>query len=494
MEGQIVGYADRRSAVCGDTVGVSLSGPRTAVQLEAYRMGAYRDAVARLIWRSGQVAVQPLPAPPLQPRTQLREATWPVSVRVPIAADWPPGFYLLVARTSRGIAGPALPLVVRADADQAPALFIASTLTWNAYNEWGDYSLYRGPGQTSAIRFANRARIASFRRPLTGAGYQQLLYMDLPVVHELEQSGLDVAYTTDVDVDRSPSQLLRHAELVFGGHSEYWTRREYNALAVARQSGVNLIFLGANNLWWHTRLDSSAGSPEPDREIVYRVSSGDPTPSTSLGDLTLLWSQWPEHRDPAAMLGQSHAGIDVHGGYQLLAAPPWLLAGTELRSGTTTAPGSVLPMAVGNEADGYNPLANNPRNLTVVAAGVLNGAKGPVTVSASYYVAPSGAAVFAAGTTNWACGLQGNCFDQRVPPATAVWLRQLTRNLLLTFSQPRAGSTHPPTPEILPSAADLVTTLDPAAVGTYGGSDDSDEGAVSTNLEVQSPSSESQQR
>jgi N,N-dimethylformamidase beta subunit-like, C-terminal len=480
----VVGYADRRSATCGDSVAVALSGPPGTVRLAAYRIGAYRGSMARMIWRSGDVPVAPRPMPALQPGTNMREADWPVSVRVPVTATWPPGFYLLVVQGTAGAVdalGPAIPLVVRDDVDRAPVLFTASTLTWNAYNDWGGYSLYHGPGSTPAELFASRSREASFRRPLTGSGYRQLVSMDLPVVRVLEQiaagTGTDVAYTTDVDLDQQPSQLLRHAELVVGGHSEYWTRREYDALAVARSSGVNLAFFGANNLWWHTRLDTGPGGVQPDREIVYRVAAGDPTSVRKPAQLTLLWSQWPEHRDAAAMLGQSHAAIGVHGGYQLLGAPAWLLAGTGLRAGTAEHPGSTLPGAVGNEADGYNPHGTNPSDLTVVAVGVLRGDHGDVTASTSYYVAPSGAGVFAAGSTDWACGLLEQCFDQAVPAATASALRALTWNVVLAFAQPQAGNTHPSVPGVSPPAATLLTRLDPEAVGTYGAAE-SGEGSV----------------
>jgi hypothetical protein len=453
--GQVVGYADRRSATCGDIVQVALSGP---------------NAVVRLVWQSGEVRVQPRPVPPVQPGTRQREAAWPVSVTVPVTAAWPPGFYLLVPHAAGGAGGPGIPLVVRDDVDGTPVLFAASSLTWNAYNDWAGYSLYRGPGRTANAQYLSRAKVVSFRRPLVGSGYRQLTYMDLPVVQELEriaaETGVDVAYTTDVDLDQQPSQLLRHAEVVFGGHAEYWTRRAYDAVAAARNAGVNLAFLGANNLWWHTRLGTSPGAPEPDREIVYRVQADDPASRSA--DFTLLWSQWPEHRDAAAMLGQSHSAINVHGGYQLLGAPAWMLTGTGLSPGTVDRPGSTLPLAVGNEADGYVAAGANPGTLTVVAAGVLRGARGPAAVSASYYVAPSGAGVFAAGTTDWSCGLAGPCSDQHAPASTTTALRGLTKNIVLAFATPRAGRTHPSTPGVTPPPAVLLSRLAPEAIGTYG--------------------------
>jgi hypothetical protein len=243
-------------------------------------------------------------------------------------------------------------------------------------------------------------------------------------------------------------------------------------MEAARNRGVNLAFLGANNLWWHARLESAMTGGEPDREVVWRDTAGDPTPANRPSDYTLLWSQWPEHRDAAAVLGHDHAGIDVHGGYQVMNAPAWMLTGTGL------ATGSVLPMAVGNEADGYDPGGANPPDLDVVAAGVLRGSHGPVTVSASYYSAPSGAAVFAAGSTDWSCALDADCPDQAIPARTARQLQIITRNVLYAFARPAAGRRHPSTPSVPPPALRLMAHLQAGAIGSYGEAETAEEGAV----------------
>jgi hypothetical protein len=490
---EVLGYADRVSAVCGDIVNVSLAGPTSRVRLDVYRIGGYRGSPGRRVWSSPVLTVRPGHRPAPVPGTHLIEPRWPVSAAVLVTPEWLPGVYLLVPTAvspaspdvSSAVAdaaacpvGPGIPLVVRDDVGHEPVLFVASTMTWHAYNNWHGYSLYRGPGSTVAARYASRARVVSFRRPLVGGGYDQLTFMDLPVVVAIERSGLDTAYTTDVDVDQRPSQLVQHAELVFGGHSEYWTRRAYDAVAAVRGSGTNLLFLGANNLWWHARLERGPGVLVPDRLVVYREIKGDPTPSTQLSDFTLLWSAWPEHRDPATMLAGSHAAIAVHGGYQVYAAPAWMLAGTGLRAASGNRLGSVLPGAVGNEADGYNPAAHNPPGVDVVAVGVLRGARGPVLVSASYFVASSGAATFVAGSTDWACALQGSCFDQSIPAATAVALGGWTRNLLMAFAVPRAGLSRPAEASVPPLPAELAGRLDPRAVGRYGGSESSEENST----------------
>jgi hypothetical protein len=482
----VLGYFDRGSVGCGDRVGVHLGvAPGQAarrVWLAAYRIGWYGGAGARLAWRSPTLWVTARAVPSGMSAPHLVTPSWPTSLSVSVDAGWLPGFYLVVpqdAAAGGGPAGPAVPLVVRDDGGIEPILFKASTLTWNAYNDWGGWSLYHGPNGSHVEAVADRARVVALHRPLTGSGYRQLNLMDLPVVRLAEQLStsrrIDVAYTTDVDVDRDPAQLLHHAEVVSGGHSEYWTASMYDGLQAAAAAGTNLVFLGANNLWWHTRLEgggaatgaapASSGAAEPDREVVYRLLSDDPAARIDPQAATVQWQIAPLFRDPAALLGQSHAAIGVDGSLQLLDAPGWFTAGTGLRAG------AILPEAVGNEADGFNPRGHNPANTQIFAAALLTGGHGPVLVSTSYSTQLSGAAVFAAGSTDWACAPIGTCADKTIPAGTGRLVAALTRNVLLALSTPKAGLTHPARATPVMNATTHAPHLAPAAIGSYGGAD-----------------------
>jgi len=465
----VSGYLDADSAADGDVVGAHLACTRgrAEVRLAAYRIGWYGGAGARLVWTSAPVALVPRPVPGGGGLPHLITPTWPVSVDLRIDGSWTPGFYLLLAQDARGRAlSAAVPLVVRDPAGTEPILVKADSLTWNAYGDWAGWSLYHGPVGTHAQQAADRARVVSLQRPLTGSGYHQLLAMDLPVVREVERlgaaRGIDAGYTTDVAVDADPAQLLHHAVVVSGGHSEYWTTRMYDGLLSAADAGVNLAFLGANNLWWHTRLEG--GTPgRPAREVVYRVLAEDPAARQDPAEATVQWQT--QGRDPAAVLGQSHAAIDVHGGLRLYHPPSWFVVGTGL------ADGAVLPLAVGNEADGFNPRGHNPPDTQVLAAGVLDGRGGPVLVTSSYSTRPSGAAVFAAGSTDWACALSPACPDAPIPAATTRAVTQLTDNVLVALAVPRAGLAHPATSTGPLTAAGLSAWAGPAATGTYGVTD-----------------------
>ena len=471
---RVVGYPSRASARCGDSVGVQLSGHGETVRLAGYRMGWYHGAGSRLVWRSAPVRVPARPTPGPAASTHLVQPDWPASVTLTVDAGWPPGVYLFVPLGDHGPLGPGIPLVLRDDAGTEPILFKASTLTWNAYDDWGGWSLYRGPRGSAAHRLADRARVVALHRPLTGPGYEQMALMDLPVVRFAERvaagSGLDLGYATDTDVDERPELLARHAELLVGGHSEYWTTSMYDGLLAARDAGVNLVFLGANQLWWRTRLEGSAAAAAsglpPDRQVVYRSVGGDPAARTDPAAATVLWDSRTLDRDPANVVAASHSAIEAHGGLQIVSAPDWFVAGTGLRVGST------LPGTVGNEADGFDPAARNPGDTEILAAGVLRGRAGPVTVTVGYATGWSGSAVFSAGTTDWACLLGGGCPDLRPGPAATRTVGRLTRNVLLALATPRGGSTHPPRANRIPAAAVLVHQLAPAAVGRYGVTDD----------------------
>ena len=114
----------------------------------------------------------------------------------------------------------------------------ASVNTWQAYNAWGGMSLYTKPGTLAGSH-------VSFDRPYD-TSHQGPTWWELSAVHFLERHGYDVSYTTDVDTDRDPASLLRHALVMTLGHDEYWTHAMRDAFEAARDAGVNLAFMGAN--------------------------------------------------------------------------------------------------------------------------------------------------------------------------------------------------------------------------------------------------------
>ena len=97
-----------------------------------------------------------------------------------------------------------------------------------------------------------------------------------------------------------------------------------------------------------------------------------------------------------------------------------------------------------------------------------SGPNRPSLITAAYYSAPSGAGVFAAGTTYWVCGLDSTCPNSATPQATSVALQQITLNLLTAFAIPKAGRLHPSVATPYMTAAQLAKQL---PVGGASGSE-----------------------
>jgi hypothetical protein len=452
-------YLDRTSTMCGESVGVHVSAAGGApLTIRAYRMGWYGGAGARLVWES-QVLTPPVISPDSpSTSTTLVSPGWPTLVRLPVDPAWPPGVYLITTVTAGTVSGSA-PLVVRSGGPAAPYVMVHSTLTWAAYSSYGGTSLYRGPGGRSA-----RALQSDLARPTTGNGLAQFVYNELPLVQFAERLGLTVDHVTDIDLDAWPSLLVGHATVILPGHNEYWTLRMYDALVAARNDGINIADLGANEIYWQTRITHDA-SGAATAMFVARTLKQDPQGAAHPDTTTVQWSADPLNRDPTAVIGQGYSAVQVRGSVAVLTMPSWLSGGTGLTVG------SLLDGLVANEADGARAKApGTPPNLQVIAGGVLT-RRGFRTepVTTTYYSAPSGAGVFAAGITYWTCNLNDAC-----PPglgaasATRFEVRALTANLLADFGQPRFGSTHPSKRFVPVSTEALQKMLPPKAIGRYG--------------------------
>ena len=163
--GDIEGYADQVSAQAGDRVRLFVSTGADRFHVEAYRLGYYGGLGGRFLWRSTDVPATGQPEPTVDPTTHMVEAGWAPSVTVPVGDDWPQGDYLLKLVAATGDQA-YVPLTVRDDASHAALVVQNSVATWQAYDRWGGYSLYSGPGG-----YGDRARVVSFDRPYdTGHG------------------------------------------------------------------------------------------------------------------------------------------------------------------------------------------------------------------------------------------------------------------------------------------------------------------------------------
>jgi len=266
---ELSAFADRTGVLPGESFRLYVSTSASRFRVTAYRMGWYGGAEARAVWRSARIAGR------VQGAAQVSRDTRTVSVRwdrsaVVSTIGWPEGMYLLRLDSSAGKAR-YVPIVVRSRSARDRVALMHAVNTWQAYNEWGGYSLYRGRDGG----FGSRSYAVSFDRPYDGNGAGKYFFFEDQVVHRAERLGLPLAYISNVELARDRQVLDGARGLVSLGHDEYWTADMKRNAEAARDRGVNLAFLGANALYWRVRY--AATTLGRDRLLVgFKSASLDP--------------------------------------------------------------------------------------------------------------------------------------------------------------------------------------------------------------------------
>jgi len=421
--GQMEAYLGAVSAQRGDTVTLYASTPAPSWTATAYRMGWYGGILARQVWTSGPQPGHVQPAAVRTAVTRMIEADWRPSLTVTVGPDWTPGDYLFTLRSSTGW-DTYVPLTVRDDSSSAAIVVINAVTTWQAYNSWGGYSLYKGPTGANT-----RADVVSFDRPYGwGDGSADFLGNEERLVKLVESRNLDVTYTTDVDLQARPDLLLHHKVLVSLGHDEYWSTAMRDAVERARDSGVNLVFLGANAVFRHIRFESSPLGPAR-REVNYRVAAADPMTRSDPAESTVQWRDPPVSRPESRLLGEMYECNPVDAPFVVADGTSWVFAGTGLRTG------SVLPHLVGSEYDHWSPAEGGPPvQLLGRSPVVCRGRRS--TADMTYYLAFSGAGVIDTGTNQWVPHLLDD-------PVIGTRVAQITLNILTAAATGPLGQVHP---------------------------------------------------
>ena len=207
----------------------------------------------------------------------------------PHREDWPQGIYVLKLVGSNG-AQSYVPLTLRDDASHAALVIQNSVTTWQAYNDWGGYSLYHGPGGS----FGARSRVVSFDRPYVARrGSGDLFWIESPVVYLAERLGLDVTYWTDVDLHQRPGLLMHHRALISLGHDEYWSSAMRLRGAPSRARTGSTWRSSARTTSTGTSAWSASPLGRTRREVNYKVASEDPLYGVDNEEVTSQWREAP---------------------------------------------------------------------------------------------------------------------------------------------------------------------------------------------------------
>jgi methionine-rich copper-binding protein CopC len=460
----IQGFADPFSVNLGGTENFKIESPAASYSVDIYRIGYYGGDGARLV-----ATVTPnITASQNQPACNTNTATglvdcsnWGVSASWTVPTNLVSGVYFAhIYRTDGTSDENQIPFVVRDDSSHSDILFATDDETWEAYNDWGGYSLYTGNGTDTLSRptslDAGRAEQVSYDRPFstrfdTPYGQDYFFYAEFPEIEFLEENGYNVSYIDQGTVGsaQGASLIEQHKALVKAGHDEYWTASEVANVTAARNAGVNMAFFTGNEVYWKTRLAPDAAG-EAGRTLITYKESLDSAITDPNGPSTWTGAWWDPRFSPPGDGGQPENALTgqlwtVNAGTGAITVPSQY-ASLQFWRNTAVAslqPGqsvTLAPETLGYEWDqdvdnGYRPAGEiDMSSTTMTAPQVVTDyqedlAPETVTHHLTLYRAASGALVFGAGTVQWAWGLNSNHDgDSKNPPDQNM--QQATVNLL----------------------------------------------------------------
>ncbi len=421
---EIQAYASASSVAPGDSITFYASVQASAQDtgspywISIYRLGWYGGAGGRLLLKTqrarqaqGYYDVDKgrligCATCHIDRSTGLAEANWQPSFQLTIPPDWLTGVYLAQFTAASG-KQTTVPFDVRGD-PHSTYVAVTTDTTVQAYNEWGGASLY-----VARYKLPNRhASKVSFDRPVAGEATIQGLLFEIDGIRWLERSGYDVAYISSVDLHEHPDQLLGHRAFLDFGHDEYWSKEMRDGVERARDAGIGLAFIGANAGYWQMRFEPDSRGAADRTVVCYKSALRDPY---FWGDRSRLTVQW---RDPwlnqpeNSLLGEMYSDwTSLPRGF------PWhvsLTAHSSLLDGTDLQPGQEYGCdLVGYEWDKVFNNGRGPSNLQILGVSQATSVGGKRDHSnTTYYVAPSGALVFDAGSIKWDFALD----DLRLTP------------------------------------------------------------------------------
>lgn len=451
--GGIEGFATAASINKGQSVALKVnSSDQTTFHIEVYRTGYYGGAEARLFSVIHGIRGTLQPGCVTDSSTGLVDCSdWSVSYMLTTTANWPSGAYVLrLVRDDNGTDNQIL-LVVRDDSRKSDLLYGVAVSNYQSYNNYGGKSLYDfNSNGSNTIAGSPRAVKVSYDRPFEQPRSGQRDWYtrnEMGTVSWLEQSGYDVAYVSNTDLETNGSLLLSHKAYLSAAHDEYWSAGMRSAAKQARDSGVDLFFSGSNEVYWKIRFENSPVTGAAGRvQVCYKSTQRNPdgtyAPPDPSGIPTGTWRDPNGANQPEnALTGEMYVG-DNDNKYFPLVVPAAdgtdrVFRYTPLSTqapGTSTSLGASLVgwewdarVANGQEPVGVKTLTESPVTGNLIQANGGFQVAGSATVSAVKYTAPSGALVFTTGTNHWARGLGLNAAGVGEPNQN---IQQVTTNVL----------------------------------------------------------------
>lgn len=347
---------------------------------------------------------------------------WRKTFSLDVPTHWPSDLYAAELRVG-GVFYRTLFIVRPAPIHRSRFLVLASTNTWNAYNEWGGYSRYTLDQFIPAT---------SFMRP-SNVDARGDLWLHRWLRKEL--------YETDVMSDQDFSEataldLHDYAAIILNLHPEYWTREMLDNLETYLVNGGCLLYLGGNGIFEAVRYspgkthvvyhDGRIMGPQPRQPFLFR-NLNPPRPERDILGVAFLYENYNVPPAPYEVNDAGHwifSGTGVKNGDRIGGTGIWgtqaglggAASGLEMDTSTagTAAPGVICSAYLNTPPDRGTP----PPNLHLLAKGQLDTSapyyEGQHSSHMTYYDHPGGGFVFSAGSMCFTGSLVADQALQRI--------------------------------------------------------------------------------
>jgi hypothetical protein len=342
------------------------------------------------------------------------------------------GLYYLHAKNLQGDFF-SFPWIVQPATPSAPIAVLASTITWNAYNNFGGRSNYVNqaglpPAPTLAARqdlfrftnpgtwpFAVSGAPLSFDRPelfnvvpehaqitdpVDGRLESAMAPAEWRLLGWLEKEGFAYDLYSETELHFGRIDLAKYKVLILNTHPEYWSVEMYRQVkAWVYERGGKVLYLAGCGLYAEVEFDD---------EQTMRCRQEGRTDLRGESEAKLLG------------IAYTHSGYQSGAPYRVLNSEHWVFAGTGLRNGDLFGKRSLHERCPGgasaHELDKIG--ADSPPNIQHLARGDNDGGQG---ADMTLYETESGGAVFAVGSLAWTLAIQ---VDEQVSRITANVLRR----------------------------------------------------------------------
>ena len=245
----VEGYAKKVSYDPGETLTLHVSTSAPEFSAEMVRVGAEKVAIWSRQWIPGHEY-------PVPENASSNGCDWPVALEIPIPSTQRTGYYEVhfrvrdrggkfVQRNLRQAEGSCFFIVRPADpGKQTKILLQLASNTYNAYNNWGGFSLYAYHGYGG-----NQGHRVSFERPPNSLFDK----WERPFVEWAERNGYLLDFAANNDLEFHPEMLKAYNLVLSVGHDEYWSAPMRDNLEAYIGSGGNVAFFSGNTCCWQVR-------------------------------------------------------------------------------------------------------------------------------------------------------------------------------------------------------------------------------------------------